>query len=107
MTAPSGGDGFRADVPSIRRHAGEVQGYGDRIGTAHGAASTAMSSNAFGVFGQFLASATITQAEVVKDVIEAGEKSMHQLGTALDDAATTYEKTDDENDQLLERLRNP
>lgn len=105
MTSPSGGDGFRADVPFIRSHGAEMDDYAGRIDTAHGAAQTTMSSNAFGVFGQALAAQVTLQAELVKACIAAGGKSMHALSKTLDDAATTYERTDDENNQLLERLR--
>ncbi|WP_233576238.1 hypothetical protein [Saccharopolyspora rhizosphaerae] len=31
-------DGFRADVPVIKQHSNQVQGFADRVGTAHSAA---------------------------------------------------------------------
>ena len=44
-------DGFRADVPVIKQHSNEVQGFADRVNTAHSAAETTMDTNAFGIFG--------------------------------------------------------
>lgn len=105
MTASGGGDGFRADASHIRSHSAEVSNLAGRIDTAHGAAETTMNSNAFGVFGQFLAVQAIAQAEVVNGALAAGGTSMHQLSTALDEAASTYERTDEDNNQLLEKLR--
>ncbi|QUH04461.1 hypothetical protein HUO13_30075 [Saccharopolyspora erythraea] len=97
-------DGFRADVPTIKEHAGKVQGFTERVKTAHGAAQTSMSSDAFGVFGQFLAQAVITQCNEVKSTIESGGKSLDSIKKALDDTAADYEATDQESGAILKEV---
>ena len=89
-------DGFRADVPVIKQHSNQVQGFADRVSTAHGAAETTMDTNAFGIFGQFIAVQCIAQGEMTKSAIESGGKALEQLKTALDETATEYERTDQE-----------
>ncbi|MDI2028475.1 type VII secretion target [Saccharopolyspora sp. TS4A08] len=98
-------DGFRADVPVIKQHSNQVQGFADRVKTAHSAAETTMDTNAFGIFGQFLAAQCIAQAEVTKSVIETGGKSLDQIKTALDETAAEYERTDQENSSIIEGIK--
>ncbi|MFC7342867.1 type VII secretion target [Saccharopolyspora griseoalba] len=94
-------DGFRADVPVIKQHSNQVQGFADRVNAAHGAAETTLDSNAFGIFGQFLAAQCMAQAELVKDGIESGHEALKELKTALDDTAAEYERVDQENVSII------
>jgi uncharacterized protein YukE len=94
-------DGFRADVPVIKQHSNEVQGFADRVNTAHGAAETTMDSNAFGIFGQFLATQCIAQAEQTKSAIESGKQALDELKSALDETAKEYERVDQENVSII------
>lgn len=94
-------DGFRADVPVIKQHSGQVQGFADRVNTAHGAAETTMDTNAFGIFGQFLAAQCIAQAEQVKSAIEGGGKALTEIQKALDETAADYLATDQESGAIL------
>lgn len=97
-------DGFKADVPTIKQHASKVQGFADRVKTAHDAAETTMDSNAFGIFGQFLAAQCIAQGEQTKSAIESGEKALGSIKKALDDTATDYEATDQESSAILKEV---
>ena len=98
-------DGFRADVPVIKQHSNQVQGFADRVNTAHGAAETTMDTNAFGIFGQFLAAQCIAQGEMTKSVIESGGKALGELKSALDDTATAYERTDQECTTIIQGVK--
>ncbi|CAM05165.1 excreted virulence factor EspC (type VII ESX diderm) [Saccharopolyspora erythraea NRRL 2338] len=97
-------DGFRADVPTIKEHAGKVQGFANRVKTAHGAAQTSMDSNAFGIFGQFLATQCIAQGEMTKSAIETGAKAMESIKKALDQTASDYEATDQESSAIIKEV---
>lgn len=100
----SGGDGYRADIPTIKSHSNQVQGFADRVKTAHGAAETTMDSNAFGIFGQFLAMQCIAQGEQTKAAIETGGKALESIKKALDETATDYEATDQESGAILKEV---
>ena len=97
-------DGFRADVPVIKEHSGKVQGIADKVKSAHGAAQTTMDSNAFGIFGQFLAAQCIAQGEMTKSAIESGAKAMESIKKALDDTAADYEATDQESSAIIKEV---
>ncbi|SFS35432.1 type VII secretion target [Saccharopolyspora flava] len=97
-------DGFRADVPVIKQHSNQVQGFADRIKTAHSAAETTMDTNAFGIFGQFLAAHVLVQSDVVKSAIEGGGKAFEQVRTALDETAADYLATDQESGAILKEV---
>ncbi|MEB3366889.1 type VII secretion target [Saccharopolyspora mangrovi] len=94
-------DGFRADVPVIKQHSNQVQGFADRVNTAHSAAETTMDTNAFGIFGQFLAAHVIAQCDVVKSAIEGGGKALTEIKKALDETAADYQVTDQESGAIL------
>ncbi|MER6988753.1 type VII secretion target [Saccharopolyspora hirsuta] len=94
-------DGFKADVPVIKEHSGQVQGFANRVKTAHGAAQTTLDSNAFGIFGQFLAMQCTAQGELTKSAIETGAKALEAIKTALDETAAEYERTDQENSDFI------
>lgn len=97
-------DGFRADVPVIKQHSNQVQGFADQVNTAHGAAETTMDTNAFGIFGQFLAAQCIAQCEVVKSAIESGGKALTEIQSALDATAADYLATDQESGAILKEV---
>ncbi|MER2207672.1 type VII secretion target [Saccharopolyspora rectivirgula] len=94
-------DGFRADVPVIKKHSSEVQEFASRLRTAHSAAQTTMDSNAFGIFGQFIAMEAIALAHVVKSMIQSEEKSLETIKKALDETAADYEATDEESSAII------
>lgn len=97
-------DGFKADVPTIKDHAGKVQGFADRVKSAHGAAETTMDSNAFGIFGQFLAAQCIAQGEQTKSVIDTGGKALESIKKALDETADDYAATDKESSAIIKEV---
>lgn len=98
-------DGFRADVPVIKQHSNQVQGFADRVNTAHGAAETTMDTNAFGIFGQFLAAQCIAQCEQVKAAVESGKQGLDSIKKALDETADEYERTDQENVAIIQGVQ--
>ncbi|TDD02036.1 hypothetical protein E1181_23955 [Saccharopolyspora terrae] len=98
-------DGFRADVPVIKQHSNQVQGFADRVNTAHSAAETTMDTNAFGIFGQFIAMQCIAQGEMTKSVIESGAKALGELKSALDETAAEYQRTDEECTSIIEGVK--
>ncbi len=98
-------DGFRADVPVIKQHSNQVQGFADRVNRAHGAAGTTMDTNAFGIFGQFLASQCIAQCEQVKAAMESSKEGLESVKKALDETADEYERTDQENVAIIQGVR--
>ena len=97
--------GFRADVPVIRQHSNQVQGFADRVNTAHGAAETTMDTNAFGIFGQFIAAQCIAQGEMTKSAIESGGNALAELKSALDETAAEYQRTDEECTGIIEGVK--
>ncbi|GAB3683418.1 type VII secretion target [Saccharopolyspora tripterygii] len=98
-------DGFRADVSVIKQHSNQVQGFADRVNTAHGAAETTMATNAFGIFGQFIASQCIAQGEAVKSAVQSGKKGLDSVKKALDETADEYERTDQENMSIIQGVK--
>ncbi|WP_433869733.1 type VII secretion target [Saccharopolyspora sp. CA-218241] len=96
--------GFRADVPLITEHSSAVQGFADTVKTAHRAAQTTLDSNAFGLFGQFLAAQCLAQAELAKSTIDSGAKALESVRKALDETAADYEATDRESSAIIEEV---
>ncbi|MCI2419161.1 type VII secretion target [Saccharopolyspora sp. K220] len=95
-------DGFRADIPVISKHSNEVQGFASRVDSAKSAAQASLDSNAFGIFGQFLATQAISIAEDMKANIESGGKALASLRQALDDTANEYQQRDQESLQHIQ-----
>ncbi|AOS61110.1 hypothetical protein [Actinoalloteichus hymeniacidonis] len=95
-------DTFEADPERIRAHSSKVLGLASRMDTANGAADETLDSNAFGIFGQFLAIGCVIQGAAVKGVLGVGAGSVHLGNTALEATASTYEGIEQISESLFQ-----
>ncbi|MHA6802046.1 type VII secretion target [Salinifilum ghardaiensis] len=101
-----GENGFQASPEQLRRHAGAVD---DVAGTfdaaAQAAGQTTLNTDAFGVIGQFLASAVIAKEAQVTGMVQQLAESTKSLADDVRSTAEDYENSDGAAVDALNQVR--
>ncbi|ONI90453.1 hypothetical protein ALI22I_11990 [Saccharothrix sp. ALI-22-I] len=90
-------DSFIVDPDQIRAHAGTVDQLTQRMLSATKTADPSLSTDAFGVFGEFLAGFLLKTAGSSQDILGQATETIADMCQGLKEVADLYENVDLDN----------
>jgi hypothetical protein len=90
-------DSFNVSPAEVRAHAGTVDQLAQRMVQATQAADPSLSTEAFGVFGGFLAEFLLKTAGVSQDILGKATTTVSDMAIGLKEVADLYEAIDRDN----------
>jgi Excreted virulence factor EspC, type VII ESX diderm len=90
-------DSFHVSPEEIRAHAGTVDQLTQRMLSATKTADPSLSTDAFGVFGSFLAQFLLKTAGVSQDLLGQATETVADMCQGLKEVADLYENVDMDN----------
>src|SRR2546430_13206253 len=94
-------DGFNINLGELRTHASTVGGIAGQVNAASSAAQSALHGNAYGVIGQFLATALLAACGQTGQSIVQAAKSLSDVQAGLKAVADLYQQIDQAHAKLL------
>ncbi|GGM75069.1 hypothetical protein GCM10012275_52240 [Longimycelium tulufanense] len=92
---------LNTDPDQVREHQKAIKELAKRAHTATEAAGIALNSNAFGIFGQFLAMHVIATGELAKGVLGGTALTLDAVDGGLGLTAEGYELVENVNEKLF------
>ncbi|GAA2680988.1 MULTISPECIES: type VII secretion target [Actinosynnema] len=90
-------DSFNVSPEQIRAHAGTVDQLTQRMVTATQTADPSLATDAFGIFGSFLAEFLLKQAGASQDILGQAAETVADMCQGLKEVADLYENVDLDN----------
>jgi hypothetical protein len=94
-------DGFEVNVGEVRAHSATVATLSSQVNSACQTAQASVHDNAYGVIGQFFASALMGASDQVRDGILKAAKSFMDVKSGLDSVANLYQQIDKAHADLM------
>jgi type IV secretory pathway TrbL component len=89
------GNQFSVDVAQVQQHAGTVSGLAGQVQQAAGTANAAVSGDAYGVIGQFFASAILQACGDIQGGITTAAQTMQSVSNGLKASGELYQRLDE------------
>lgn len=91
------GNQFSVDVAQVQEHATTVSGLAGQVQQAASSANAAVSGDAYGVIGQFFASAVLQACGSIQGGISTAAQTVQTMSTGLKSAGELYHQLDQLN----------
>jgi hypothetical protein len=88
------GNQFSVDVAQVQEHASTVSGLAGQVQQAANTANSAVSGDAYGVIGQFFASAILQACGDIQGGIGTAAQTMQTMSNGVRAAGELYERLD-------------
>jgi hypothetical protein len=92
---------FNVQLDQLRQHAGTVADLAADTRTAAQTAQASLSGEAFGVIGQFLATALLDATGEAKDALADAAQTVSEVNTGLMTSAAVYQEADQRQARVL------
>ena len=94
-------DGFNVNIAEVRVHSSTVATLSSQVSSACQTAQASVHDNAYGMIGQFFASAIMMASDQVRDGILKAAKSFVDVQAGLTAVADLYQQVDKAHADLL------
>lgn len=98
-------DSFNLQIDQLLKHADTVAGLANDARAAASTAQAALSGDAFGVIGQFLATLLLQATGEAKDGIAKAAQTISDVNTGLLSTVKAYQDTDNRHANVFGRIK--